>query len=149
MARVAPVAFLCLALGCAAPKPAVGPPLERSCSDVARMLENGSELTPAQKRDAVEQMKGSVFHWRLRVLSVSDETARNELAAGMALDVECVERPGTSEQGLRYLFTLYFDRRVPELASLSRGALLTADGFLTRYEGEGAFAAQVKTFSIE
>ena len=152
MVRIALAASLVLdTTGCATPQKAVADqPLTQTCAEVAKLFENGSGLQPAEKKDAVERLKDLVFHWKVRILAVSDETSKGELVAGMAFDVECQDRPGTTEEhGMRYLFTLYFDKRVPELAKLSRGALLTVDGTLTSYEGQGAFAAHVKAYSIE
>ena len=151
-----PTLLACLAVvtlaACAAPqkKAAADQPLLQTCAEVARLFENGSGLQPVEKREAIERLKDQVFHWKVRILAVSDETSRGELVNGMAFDVECQDRPGTTdEQGMRYLFTLYFDKRVAELAKLARGAMLTVDGNLTSYEGQGAFAAHVRAYSIE
>ena len=143
----ATLASLC---ACATPpKPAALQPLNQTCGEVARGVENGSNNSTLQKRELVEKMKTLVFHWRVRVLSLSDETSRGELANGMAFNVECYDRPGENAEGLRYIFTLYFDKRVPELASLSRGKTMTVDGSLTSYEGQGAFAGHVSAYAIE
>ena len=152
MARFAIAAALVLTAACSTPpmKATVDRPLTQTCADIAKLFENGSRLQPVEKRQALEGLKEQVFHWKVRVLAVSDETSRGELANGMAFDVECQDRPGTTDEtGMRYVFTLYFEKRVPELAKLSRGAMLTVDGNLTSYEGQGGFAAHVKAYSID
>ncbi len=153
MPRLALVACLALvAAGCssAPPKATAVQPLTQTCAEIARQLENGGTLQQLEKRELVEQLKDQVFHWRIRILAVSDETSRSELVGGMAFDVECQDRPSTTEEhGMRYTFTLYFDKRVPELAALTRGDLVTVDGTLIKYEGQGAFAAHVKAYLID
>ena len=143
----ATLASLC---ACATPpKPAALQPLNQTCGEVARGVENGSNNSTLQKRELVEKMKTLVFHWRVRVLSLSDETSRGELANGMAFNVECFDRPNEDHEGLRYLFTLNFDKRVADLAALSRGKTMTVEGSLTSYEGQGAFAGHVTAYSID
>ncbi|MGC4118221.1 MAG: hypothetical protein QM765_27455 [Myxococcales bacterium] len=154
MLRIALAACLALfAAGCAAaPQKATAvQPLTQTCSEIARQLENGGTLSqPLDKRELIEKLKDQVFHWKIRILAVSDETSKSELVGGMAFDVECPDRPSNTEQtGMRYTFTLYFDKRVPELAALSRGDLVTVDGALTSYEGQGAWAAHVKAYAID
>ena len=152
MSRLALAICLAFIAGCASapPPPTEEIPLTQTCAEVVRQLERGSSLDSAQKRELIESFKGQTFNWQLRVLAMSDETSRSELAGGMAFDVECIDRQSTTEEtGLRYLFTLYFQRRIPELAKLSKGSLLTVSGSLTRYEGEEAFAALAKTYNID
>ncbi|HEY3451064.1 MAG TPA: hypothetical protein VGK67_32200 [Myxococcales bacterium] len=153
MARIALAACLAfVAAGCAAaPQKATAvQPLTQACAEIAKQLENGGSLQQLEKKELVEKLKDEVFHWKIRILAVSDETSKSELVGGMAFDVECQDRPSnTEEHGMRYTFTLYFDKRVPELAALTRGDLVTVDGTLTSYEGQGAFAAHVKAYAIE
>ena len=149
MQRLALSACLCLLAACAAaPKKADDKPLTQTCAEFAKALENGSTLSEKEKRELVDKLKDEIFHWKVKVLAVSDETSRGELVNGMAFDVECEDRPNTNDQGMRYLFTLYFDKRVAELAQLSHGALLVVDGSVTRYEGQAAFAAHVRSYQI-
>lgn len=153
MARTAlAVCLFVLVAGCAAPekKAASVQALTQTCSEIARQLENGGTLQQLEKKELVEKLKDQVFHWKVRILAVSDETSKAELVGGMAFDVECQDRPSNTEAaGLRYIFTLYFAKRVPELAALTRGDMVMVDGSLTSYEGQGAFAAHVKAYSIE
>lgn len=150
MPRLALALSLALLGSCAtAPKVVKEQPLMQTCAEVARQLENGASLTPTEKRELVERIKDLLFHWQVRVLAVSDETSRGELVNGMTLDVECADRAGTTSEGMRYLFSLYFERRVPELAGLAKGATLTVDGKVTSYEGQGAFAGKAKAYLIE
>jgi hypothetical protein len=147
--RLALAASLCVLVACAAPpRKADDQPLQQTCAEVARLMENGSTLSDKEKREAVEKLKPLVFHWKVKILATSDETSRGELANGMAFDVECDDRPNVNDQGIRYLFTLYFEKRVPELAALSHGAQITVDGQITRYEGQAAFAAHVRNYQI-
>jgi hypothetical protein len=143
----------CLAVGLCAcatpPKPAGNRPLTQACAEVARKLENGSGVDQDEKRELVESLRDYTFHWKLRVLSLSDETSHGELANGMAFNVECADRPGTTKDGMRYVFTLYFERQVAELAKLGRGAFLTVDGNFIKYEGQGAFAAKATAYKID
>jgi hypothetical protein len=149
--RVAAACLTALLASCATapPKPAEVRPLTQTCAEVARQLENGSGVVPADKRDLVQQLRPLTFHWRVRILSLSDETSHGELANGMAFNVECQDRPGSSQEGLRYVFTLYFDKQVPELAKLGHGSWLTVDGNLIKYEGQGAFSGHVLAYAIE
>ncbi len=150
MHRLAPAIALVALCACATnPKPVADQPLSMTCAEVAKQLENGSQVAPTDRKDVVESLKGLTFHWRLRVLSISDEISRAELANGMALNVECLDRPGTTKEGMRYIFTLYFERQIAELAALGRGATLTVDGMMMSYEGQGAFAAKAKAYAIE
>ncbi|MBI5543454.1 MAG: hypothetical protein HY901_06165 [Deltaproteobacteria bacterium] len=150
MARLFVASFLAACLASCASAPKISrQPLTQTCAEIAKQLENGSGLQPPEKRELVESLKEQVFHWKVRVLAVSDETSRGELAKGMVFDVECQDRPGSTQEGMRYLFTLYFEQRVPELARLGRGSRLTIDGSLTSYEGEGAFAGRVLAYGIE
>jgi hypothetical protein len=146
------VLSLCLTALCACstpPKPVAIQPLTETCNEIVRKMENGSGLTPPEKKEVIEKLAGLTFHWHLRVLNTSDETSHGEFVNGMAFTVECQDRPSVTTEGMRYLFTLYFDRRVPELTTLSKGAMLTVDGMLTSYEGQGAFAARVSAYAKE
>ena len=147
--RTTLASLLCLtALACAHKPPAAITPLAEICSDIARKLEKGSSLGEPDKKRLVETLVDSPFTWKLRVLSLSDQTNPQDMNPPVLMDMECADRPRDAKDGMRYLFTVYFDSQYQsQLAKMSRGTLLEVEGNLTSYEGGNAFAARGRVFT--
>ncbi len=136
-----------LGISCAHAPPAPITPLADTCNELARKLDKTSNLGEADKRKLVEQLASSPFTWKLRLLSLSDQTNPQDMNPPVMADMECADRPRDANDGMRYLFTVYFDGQFQsQFAEMSRGTLLEVQGNLSSYEGRNAFAAKGKTF---
>jgi len=116
-------------------------PIKETCIQVAEQLGKGG-LPEEEKRALVERLGDRPFRWNLRVMSSAEQTSSLDFDRVIYLDVECADWPRGTDDGLRYLFTLNFDASQKAAAGkLVKNTLIKAEGFLSKYEGQNAFAA--------
>lgn len=132
---------------CAGAPVAPTPPLELSCGQVAEQLEKDSGLSDTGKRELVEESKARPLTWRVRVLSVSEQTSAQDFDHAMIMDAECPDRSSENRLGVRYFLTVYFSSKHHDrLIRLSKGDQVTVTGRLNRYEGGNAFSVKGEGF---
>jgi hypothetical protein len=128
----------------AAPPPT---PLAEGCADIARKLEREAPLSEPDKKKLVASLAGQPFIWKLRVLSLSDQTNPQDMNPPVLMDMECADRPRDANDGIRYLLSVYFDAKYqPQLAKMAKGTVLEVNGHLSSYEGGNTFAARGDSF---
>jgi hypothetical protein len=147
MRRIGLLCACALIASCASAPVAKLTPMAETCGDLVRKLEKDSKVPEPEKRKLVAGLANSPFTWKLKLLSLSDQTNPQDMNPPVLVDMECADRPRDANDGFRYLFTVYFDQKYqPDFAKMSRGTVLEVTGRLTSYEGGNSFAARGDSF---